>query len=140
MSLLQKEFKTCSMRHPDSFKEGHCDLCGSPLPLTKSGVPAKNRRWCSTSCRNKFTKHHVWRWARREARRRDKYKCVKCGSSDRIEVNHIVPLVGKGYKAGCSHHLDNLETNCKSCHQEVTNEQRRLRKEARARDEGNQGE
>lgn len=42
-----------------------------------------------------------------------------------LEVNHIVPRNGDGYGVGCWHHLDNLETLCRSCHVEETTRQRR---------------
>jgi 5-methylcytosine-specific restriction endonuclease McrA len=47
-----------------------------------------------------------------------------------LEVNHIVPRVGKGYGRGCHNHLDNLETLCHRCHVKVTNVQRAARKES----------
>lgn len=44
------------------------------------------------------------------------------------EVNHIEPRSGKGYGMGCHNHADNLETLCHSCHVEVTESQRNLRR------------
>ena len=48
-----------------------------------------------------------------------------------LEVNHIDPLVGKGYQNSCRHHLDGLETLCHPCHVGVTTQQRRDRESAR---------
>jgi 5-methylcytosine-specific restriction endonuclease McrA len=53
----------------------------------------------------------VWRERRQAARERDGYKCVLCGSTDRIQVHHIVP-----YRYSHSHELSNLVTLCRSCH------------------------
>lgn len=46
----------------------------------------------------------------------------------KLEVNHIEPRNGKGYRPGCHHHLDNLETLCHPCHVAITNEQRATRR------------
>lgn len=40
-----------------------------------------------------------------------------------LEVNHIEPRVGRGYNAGCHHHLANLETLCHGCHVAETTRQ-----------------
>lgn len=42
-----------------------------------------------------------------------------------VEVNHIDPRRGRGYRSGCGHHLQNLETLCHRHHVEVTAAQRR---------------
>ncbi len=74
-------------------------------------------------------RNHRWKLARKAALKRDGGKCVKCGASGvPLEVNHISPLVGRGYGASCYQHLDNLESCCKPCHQKITNEQRKARK------------
>lgn len=56
-----------------------------------------------------------------------------CGSSEELEVNHIIPREGRGYGAGCHHHLANLEVLCHQCHLGVTNLQVRSRKERAGR-------
>lgn len=124
-SRFAREFARCSLRHPNSFLDGNCDLCGSSLPRNKDGTLHKTRRWCSSRCRIKFTKNHVWKWARREARRLGRYKCKTCSSTEKLEVNHIIPLKGRGYSASCYHHQDRLELLCSSCHKEVTKGQRK---------------
>ncbi len=50
---------------------------------------------------------------RRLALRRDRYRCVKCGSVDidSLEVDHVTPL-----ERGGRHALANLQTLCVSCH------------------------
>ena len=131
------------MRQPGSEFHGNCDLCGKRLPRNKDGSVPKNRRWCSKACSNKVTRNHLWSWARKAALLRDKNVCVKCGAAGwgvKLEVNHIKPLVGRGYHAGCLNHLDNLETVCGgvkgSCHVEITKAQRLERKNARIVDSG----
>jgi len=42
----------------------------------------------------------------------------------RLEVNHVVPRVGRGYGFGCHHHLANLETLCHEHHRIETSVQR----------------
>ncbi len=103
---------------------GHCAVafCGKPLPK-------RRRRWCSDKCSRVYGQNHFWGNARHEARRRDGYKCVRCESKENIEVNHIIPRMGRGYGTGCHHHQTNLETLCKQHHQEVTNRQRHQRRD-----------
>lgn len=48
-----------------------------------------------------------------------------------LEVNHMDPLVGRGYDAGCVHHIDRLETLCHDCHVVETNRQAAERRAAR---------
>ena len=71
---------------------------------------------------------HGWTSARKSVRRRDKWTCQHCGRRPPrggIEVNHIVPRNGGGYRFGCWNHHDNLETLCHDCHVEVSNLQRK---------------
>lgn len=37
-------------------------------------------------------------------------KCAKCGTDERIEIDHIKPLC-----LGGTNHIDNLQPLCKSC-------------------------
>lgn len=53
-------------------------------------------------------------------RRRDGDKCVKCNSKKLLEVDHIVPL----FKGGRNDD-DNLQTLCRKCHREKTEEDMR---------------
>lgn len=101
-------------------KAGQCALstCAEPLPKYR-------RRWCSDDHRNWYSENHHWGMARHTAVWRDERKCIKCGSTDRLEVNHIIPRMGRGYGTGCQHHQTNLETLCHNCHVKITNEQRK---------------
>ena len=103
-----------------------CQVCSKPLT-------GKRRVFCSDKCRRWFASNHVWRFARRLARRKSKYVCsrVDCtvGREGGLEVNHIVPRLGEGYGVGCWHHQDNLELLCHAHHVEVTAIQRAERKQ-----------
>jgi len=108
----------------DSLR-GRCDWCGSDLPRLKSGHINPTRRWCMTACSNAYWSNHMWSMASAAARKRDGQKCVRCGSTHALEVNHIVPRRGGGYANGCHHHQDGLETLCRECHVRVTTAQLR---------------
>ena len=112
---------------------GGCGWCGASLP-------PRRKRWCGPDCADDFWRNHWWSMARREAKKRDRRSCVRCGHKpaprprggpelsawrrrrplDRLEVNHKTPCVGRHASLSCSHHLDNLETLCVPCHAEHT--------------------
>lgn len=121
----------CPLARPAA---GGCGWCGSALPSGR-------RRWCSDACSEEFWRNHWWSMARREAKRRDRRRCVRCGhaplkrpkgggpalaawraqrAKDRLEVNHRSACEGRHSSLSCSHHLDNLETLCVPCHAEHT--------------------
>lgn len=52
---------------------------------------------------------------RQQALKRDNHQCVQCGSTERLEVDHI-----KNVASGGGHNLDNLQTLCKTCHKQKT--------------------
>jgi hypothetical protein len=113
--------------------------------------------WCSDACGDAFWANHWWSVARRTAKRRDRYRCRRCGERapkrptqtaftsraryltalrewrarkrvERLEVNHIEPCRGRHRSLDCAHHLANLETLCADCHKVHTAS---LRKAAR---------
>jgi hypothetical protein len=100
--------------------KGRCRWCNDPIGL-------RRRRWCSDKCNDLYRDNHWWHNAKKRARRRDKYRCVKCGATKkdgtRLEVNHIVPILGRHDESGCHHHIDGLETVCRPCHLIITKEQ-----------------
>jgi 5-methylcytosine-specific restriction enzyme A len=130
----------CSLAAPPA--QGACGWCGTALP-------ALRRSWCSDRCGDAFWANHWWSVARQSAKRRDRYRCRRCGTrapkrptaasyasrpkylaamrawraekrTERMEVNHIVPCRGRHKALDCAHHLDNLETLCPPCHKEHT--------------------
>ncbi|MDZ4394088.1 HNH endonuclease [Cypionkella sp.] len=61
-------------------------------------------------------KTQAWKVARKAAKDRDGWKCVKCGARGRLEVDHI-----KGLRnGGDPFDLSNLQTLCVSCHSKKT--------------------
>lgn len=107
----------CPIYHP---RPEHCWVCGDALPK-------RRRKYCTDDCRLVFYVNHIWTMAREHALRLSRWTCKTCGERKRLEVNHVVPRVGKGYGFGCAHHQDNLEVLCHACHVKVTNRQRRAR-------------
>ncbi|MBV8643106.1 MAG: HNH endonuclease [Candidatus Eremiobacteraeota bacterium] len=130
----------CALAPPAA--DGACRWCAEPLP-------PRRRTWCSDRCGDAFWANHWWSVARSTAKRRDRYRCRRCGTrapkrpaqsahrtraaylvamrawraakrTGRLEVNHIVPCEGKHGELSCAHHLDNLETLCPACHKEHT--------------------
>lgn len=130
---------TCVLAHATP---GGCAWCGAALP-------ARRRTWCSDRCGRAFWTNHWWSLARQAAKRRDRYRCRRCGAeapkrptrrshpvegayksalrawraarkTERMEVNHRVPCNGKHGTVSCDHHLDNLETLCVGCHKLYT--------------------
>lgn len=121
--------KPCSVV-PYALEDGRCDLCGHWLV-------GRQKRWCGKKCALAYRRQHSWTHARTAARRRDGYRCRHCGTGREnpechLEVNHIMPLNGKGYGWSCAHHLENLEVLCRACHRKVTAKQRAERKAAAA--------
>ena len=110
---------SCPMKSTEKAK-GLCWRCEQPLPKY-------HRKWCSQDCALWYANNHSWSFVRLAALKRDG-KCVRCGSTNQLEVNHIVPRNGQGYGPGCWHHLEGLETLCHECHVKVTTEQRRSAK------------
>lgn len=101
------------------FKPHHrrCNWCAKKLPKRK-------QKWCSIACSRAYHNNHHWNSARKLAKIRDGYKCVKCGDTKALEVNHIDPCLGKHNEDGCWHHVSGLETLCHDCHLRVTKQQR----------------
>jgi 5-methylcytosine-specific restriction endonuclease McrA len=124
------QFRAPEMRGLTKDQCVGCYLCGAPL----SGY---RRRWCSERCEDTWWTNHSWQYASARALHRDRATCQRCGHRAgqrvgekiiRVEVNHKVPLVGRGYHAGCVHHLDGLEVLCHECHVVETRTQIRERK------------
>ena len=54
---------------------------------------------------------------RRKVLTRDGWQCVKCDSVENLEVDHIIPTYANG-----TDEPGNLQTLCRSCHQNKTSE------------------
>jgi 5-methylcytosine-specific restriction endonuclease McrA len=105
-----------------SGQPGACQNCAVKLP-----EGSRRTVWCSDKCRLTYERQHVWNRARLAARRHANHTCARCGARGEdinLEVNHKVPLVGRGYGESCRHHATNLEVLCHACHVKETNRQR----------------
>lgn len=97
-------------------------------------LSGRQLRWCG-SCSNEFAVNHWWTSARRRARKRDGFACVRCGAKEGhdesgeirrgrdgkpviLQVHHRVQILGRHGETGCHHHLEGLETLCTVCHLE----------------------
>lgn len=58
-----------------------------------------------------------WAVARLAAKRRDGWKCVKCGARGRLEVDHIERVK---HRPELAYELTNLQTLCGVCHSRKT--------------------
>lgn len=87
----------------------YCKQCNALL----SG---RRTAYCSRACEDLYRIPRDWNFARHLARRRDKYKCVRCAARGTHEVDHILPVSEGG--GGCG--LDNLRTLCVCCHRHET--------------------
>lgn len=66
--------------------------------------------------------HHVyrtpqWQALRLQAKRRDDFKCVRCGARGKLEVDHV-----RGIRDApdLAYDLANLQTLCPACHSRKT--------------------
>jgi 5-methylcytosine-specific restriction endonuclease McrA len=67
----------------------------------------------------------LWQQLRKQRRCIDGNRCVHCGSTDRISVDHIIPLSDGGWEHRAN--LAALQSLCHTCHWAKTRNQRRAR-------------
>lgn len=51
---------------------GVCARCGRVLT-------GRRRKWCGDDCERAWQRNHIWSMAKEWAKRRDGYRCVRCG-------------------------------------------------------------
>lgn len=100
-------------------------------PTTRSGEPCpcgSGEKYKSCCKRKEFWEWHdtlylggsvnspQWKQMARQAKINDGYRCVKCGSSEKLETDHVVPLSKGGENA-----FHNLQTLCHDCHETKSN-------------------
>lgn len=74
----------------------------------------------------KYLESRHWHLLRGQAFKRDRYKCLKCGSSKNLQGHH------KRYKADFRQvPLDWIETVCKKCHEDLHQQKALKRKRNR---------
>jgi len=59
----------------------------------------------------------AWPGLRTAAKRRDGWRCVRCGARGRLEVDHVQPVTRRPDLAMV---LENLQTLCRDCHIDKT--------------------
>ena len=79
-----------------TLERAHAEAFGSPV-VEVSDEPRSRRESIPESVR-----HEVWR--------RDEGRCVDCGSRERLEFDHIIPV-----SKGGSNTARNLELRCETC-------------------------
>jgi 5-methylcytosine-specific restriction protein A len=102
-------------RGPNGFRL--CRQCGTECPN-------KLRRYCTSTCRDRWALANWPNVQRRAVAARDRGKCALCPAVVQVrayphqwEMDHTVPLCEGG-----SSSLDNLRTLCIPCHRRVTRE------------------
>lgn len=118
------------IRHRDLYFN-LCEVCGTQV------LDKRRTKTCSSHCneiywnrvqtaeRNQNCRPIFWNTFREEAMDRDGRKCTHCGSTDALEVHHIVPV-----HAGGTNTKENLTTLCHGCHVKIHAEEREnLRRE-----------
>jgi 5-methylcytosine-specific restriction endonuclease McrA len=53
-----------------------------------------------------------WRALRKKVMRRDGYRCVRCGATEDLTLDHVIPRSKLGPDG-----LENLQTLCRSCNE-----------------------
>lgn len=139
--VVERSRVYCDDRGPTRW--GECAGCGGDLPRRPNGAISHQRVWCSDACVRRWQLDHDWQMARAEALRRADHSsgwrwvenddgstgwgidpdgsrgalCARCGArSNVVEVDHVVPREGRGYRSGCWHHQSNLQVLCRPCH------------------------
>ena len=59
---------------------------------------------------NPTKRKHIPKAVRDAVFKRDNYRCVKCGSTQNLEIDHKESLANGG-----TNHISNLQTHCRDC-------------------------
>ena len=127
---------------PDSYwtkKKGECRWCGKKItktPTERRGKEINMRKSWHEDCATKYMIIYHSGEARRHVWLRDRGKCNGCGKQCTRrgwDLDHIKPLLEqKGVKKSkldwTYYGLDNMQTLCKPCHREKTNQDIKKRK------------
>jgi hypothetical protein len=127
-----KQIRKPGAKRPKNLYRVSCSCCGKELWRPRYWVKKQTQFFCNHPCFGQwkaqnwvgsnnpnFTPQSNARAAgqfyrnRALAKARDGGKCVRCGSSHRIQVHHIIPWSADQEDP---HRLGNLETLCHSCH------------------------
>lgn len=99
-------------RPPQKEEDGTCWWCGAALQ-------GRQRRYCSEEHRWIYGTQYYWPAVRFRILMRDGYRCVRCDGTEKLEVDHIIPIA----HGGDEFDPDNCRTLCHRCHVVVTREQ-----------------
>jgi HNH endonuclease len=91
------------------FAAVHEPALGSALAVRLEAPEGENVRAASVRI-DGFAREAIPKRVRHEVWRRDQGRCVDCGSRERLEFDHIIP-VGKGG----SNTARNIELRCEAC-------------------------
>lgn len=125
-----------------------CGYCGDPVSKPKSRIERNTDVHCSRECADNHHSERVskdgnpnyrhgesktlkygplWSERRKQALRRDQYRCQRCGLTDaesrerfgaELSVHHRTPFVEFESREN-AHELDNLVSVCKECHHTI---------------------
>lgn len=77
------------------------------MSFTPSDDPVERRRQTHNY------RKRIRPWKRQAVYRRDGYRCVRCGSTEELSLDHKVAI-----KDGGTNGIDNLQTMCRPCNTE----------------------
>ncbi|MCU4750641.1 HNH endonuclease [Halobacteria archaeon AArc-curdl1] len=126
------EFLGIPYREVHSIKrlDRECEFCDAEMTVLRSAVKKGQGRFCSQECLAEWMSDQWggsdpkytgrWREVRRQARKRDRSTCQRCGKHREVlgqepDVHHIKP-VRKFEDPQQSHKLSNVVCLCKRCH------------------------
>jgi len=118
-----------------------CDICGKAFTRTPFHIANGEGKFCSNKCRAAWMSQNMsgpnspywqggeadyrganWEKQRKEARKRDRYRCQKCGIHEKklrrhLDVHHLIPFRSFGVdRYEEANQLTNLVCMCRSCH------------------------
>jgi 5-methylcytosine-specific restriction endonuclease McrA len=114
IKIAQVALKKWQEENPEKYRE----QCIKDLPKDCSGE--KNGNW-----RNGITKlmynwrtqnYHLFKKWRKDILEKNNHTCVLCGSKEKLETHHIIPICED---KSCAFELWNGVTLCRTCHQKT---------------------
>jgi 5-methylcytosine-specific restriction endonuclease McrA len=72
--------------------------------------------------KNKIFRKYIPLKTKRELYKRAKNKCEDCGSKEKLEVHHIIPVQKRQ-----NHKLENLKLLCHECHMKIPKRRREIK-------------
>lgn len=116
-----------------------CYQCGEKIERRKIDLENRDKFFCSDQClsegfsdmfsgdgnpmwkggfHKKWYNCKKWKKVRKDAKDRDGFQCIRCGSCEMLDVHHIKP-VREFEDYMDAHTLENVVTLCRSCHRKV---------------------